>query len=396
MRLGVVTTSFPEREGALAGSFVLETCRALVELGHEIEVVAPDPGRGQPPRWPGITVRWARYTIPRRAQALAYGAGIPDNLRRRPWLASQAPALTMALSREVRRRRTGWDGLISHWLLPCGLIAAALRSGRPHVAVAHSADVWLLRTLPAGRLVYRTLAAGADRVAAVSPLLVAELAELASADVASPVLLPLGPSRLPEPDADESARLRQMIRERWGSQTLLVAVIARLVPVKGVDILLEALARPEARGIAALIAGEGPERARLEARAVALGVQAAFLGTVDARQRSSLLAMADALVIPSVELASGRSEGAPVVAVEGLAAGLPVIASRVGGLPWSVGKAGLLVEPGDAGELARVLARLRDEPELRRELSDAARRKARSFGWGAAARRLEALLRRDE
>lgn len=395
MRIGVVTTSFPEREGALAGSFVLELSRALVARGHLLEVVAPDPGVGAPPRWSGIEVRWARYHVRRRAQRLAYGAGIPDNLRRRPMLVGQAPLLVAALAGEIARRRSGWDAIVSHWLVPSGLAAGALRNGRPHVAIAHSADVWLLKRMPLGQGLLRLLAARSTALAAVSPRLVDDLVALDGGRASvTPWLLPLGPDELPPPEPAQVDRLRRQLLGLSREGVLVATVLARLVPVKGVHVLLEALACPEARGVVAVVAGDGPERARLEARVRELGVPVHFMGAVEPERRSALLAASDVLVVPSIELANGRGEGAPVAAIEGLAAGLPVIASRVGGLSWSVGAAGILVEPGSPGELARALARLRDDASLRDVLSRGARCRARHFGWAAAAERLESLITR--
>jgi glycosyltransferase involved in cell wall biosynthesis len=274
-------------------------------------------------------------------------------------------------------------------LVPSGLVAALAARKRPHLAVAHSADVWLLDRAPGGRAVVRAVARGATALAAVSPKLRAELLALAGHDLAPrTALLPLGPDRLPAPPAAATRSLRQDV----GAPGLLVAALARLVPIKGVDVLVRALGRPEARGVAAVVAGEGPERAQLQRMARLQGTPVRFIGEVGPDGRSALLGAADALVVPSVHRASGREEGLPVSALEGLAAGLPVVASRVGGLPWALGDAGLLVEPGSARSLAAALARLRDEPALRQLLGRRAAGRARRLGWDRAAERAEDLL----
>jgi glycosyltransferase involved in cell wall biosynthesis len=106
-----------------------------------------------------------------------------------------------------------------------------------------------------------------------------------------------------------------------------VLVAARLVPLKGVDVAIDAMAHlPTARLV---IAGDGPLRRVLATRAPA---NVTFVGEVDAAARDRLLASASVVVVPSRVLANGRSEGTPTIALEALAAGVPVVASAVGGL----------------------------------------------------------------
>lgn len=400
MRIGVVTTSFPRTPGDPAGSFVLELSLALARRGHELEVVAPDPGLDEPPRWPGVEVRWTRYLAPRSLQRLCYDAGIPENLRRRPWLALEAPLLCAALAREARRRSAGWDGVISHWLVPSGLLAdLACAGAAPHVAVAHSGDVWLLGRAPAlGRAVVGRLARHASAVAAVNPALAASLRGLAPPGRALDCrVLRLGPDRHPPAPAELRQRLASHLAERGiSAESTVVAMISRLVPIKGADVLLQALAGPRSGALSAVVAGDGPERARLESMARELGVRALFLGAIDAAERSALLERADILAVPSLVMPNGRSEGTPVVAVEGMAAGVPVVASDVGGLRWALEGAGLLVPPGSVPALAGALDRLRGDAALRAAIGREGRRRARSFGWDAAAAQVEALLRDGE
>jgi glycosyltransferase involved in cell wall biosynthesis len=291
----------------------------------------------------------------------------------------------------VSRRSRSWDAAVSHWLLPSGLVTA-LTARKPHVAVAHSADVWLLGRIPTGPAIVRAVAERSTAVVAVCPQIAEQLDALGAATAARrTAVVPFGPATMPAADAKAATELRRLV----GSPRLVVAAIARLVPVKGLDVLLGALARPECAGVGALIAGAGPDGPRLEKLALRSGARARFLGEVSQQGRAELLSAADALVVPSVRLPSGRTEGVPVAALEGLAAGLPVIASSVGGLPWAVGDAGILVEPGSEAALARAMSALERRPDLRAQAARRAKERARDFGWQAAARRLEHLLLED-
>lgn len=147
----------------------------------------------------------------------------------------------------------------------------------------------------------------------------------------------------------------------------LLLSIAALVRRKGHDVLLDALAALGKRGLRPRlwVAGDGPERAVLEAQAEHLGLaaQVDWLGQRD--DVGDLLAAADVFVLPS------RAEGLGVAALEAMAAGRAVVASAVGGLAEAVvdGRSGLLVPPGDAVALAAALEQLLREPALRARLA---------------------------
>jgi glycosyltransferase involved in cell wall biosynthesis len=146
----------------------------------------------------------------------------------------------------------------------------------------------------------------------------------------------------------------------------VVGLVGRLVPEKGVDVFLRAAALvsgvvPQA---AFLVVGDGPLRPDLEHRAAMLGLAGTVTFTGYRSDATRLLAGLDVLVVPS------RSDGSPLVVCEAMAAGVPVVASRVGGLPDLVedGGSGLLVRPGEAEDLARALVSLLLDPEAARRL----------------------------
>jgi glycosyltransferase involved in cell wall biosynthesis len=149
-------------------------------------------------------------------------------------------------------------------------------------------------------------------------------------------------------------------------ETPLLLVVAALVPRKGIDLLLAALARLAQQGLrpALWIAGQGLARPALEkqARELRLEDRVRFLG-----QRSDvadLLSACDVFILPS------RHEGLGVAALEAMAAGRAIVATRVGGLAEAVvhERTGLLVPPEDPAALATALARLLCDPALRARL----------------------------
>jgi glycosyltransferase involved in cell wall biosynthesis len=152
----------------------------------------------------------------------------------------------------------------------------------------------------------------------------------------------------------------------------LIGTLARLVPQKGLDVLLEAFARvpPPARLV---IAGAGTLRPVLEARAVMpdLVGRVAFLGP--RADSAAVMAALDLFVLPS------RWEGFGLVLLEAMAAGRAIVASRVSAIPEVVaeGETALLVPPDDPGALAAAIVALLDDPARRQAMGAAGRARVR-------------------
>lgn len=172
-------------------------------------------------------------------------------------------------------------------------------------------------------------------------------------------LIPNGVDLLPEHPLPSSQGLRRIV------------MVANLRQEKGHDVLIDAAPQifsscPDAE---ICLAGDGPMADALAARARARGVggRVQFLG--HCQDVPALLARADIFVLPS------RSEALPNALIEAMAAGLPVVASRVGGIPEIVtdGQNGVLVQPGDPTALAAAVVRLMDHPGLAAALGGAAR-----------------------
>ncbi|HET8651175.1 MAG TPA: glycosyltransferase family 4 protein [Gaiellaceae bacterium] len=153
-----------------------------------------------------------------------------------------------------------------------------------------------------------------------------------------------------------------------GGRPVVVAV-GRLSPPKDFLTLVRALVELPRSSYEALIVGDGPDRLRVEDEIRALGLADHVRLVGDRRDVPSLLAAADLFVL------SSASEGMPMSVLEAMAAGLPVVASRVGGVPELVvdGETGLLVDPGRPDDLAAALLRLVRDARLRRRLGDAGR-----------------------
>lgn len=167
-----------------------------------------------------------------------------------------------------------------------------------------------------------------------------------------------------------------------------VLAVARLIPNKGVDTVITACARA---GVALTIAGDGPERADLEALARRLGADVRFEGNVPPQALQGLYATARVVI-----LASRRGEGLPNVLLEGLAHGRPVVATPCAGTRDLIedGVNGLLVPPGDVEALAGAVTRLTSDEGAAGRLAAAGRASVERFSWERVEPKLEILLAR--
>ncbi|HEX7785626.1 MAG TPA: glycosyltransferase family 4 protein, partial [Methylomirabilota bacterium] len=172
-----------------------------------------------------------------------------------------------------------------------------------------------------------------------------------------------------DPDRRAPAGLRQGLG--FGESDPVLIVLGRLEPQKGHAVLLEAL--PEIRREFPLVrlvcVGEGSNRSALEDHAARLGLEPTVRFVGHQSNVADWLALGDVTVLPSF------FEGLPLVPMESLAAGRPVVASAVDGTPEIVisGKTGLTVPPGDAAALAGAVCTMLRDPALRRDLARAGR-----------------------
>jgi rhamnosyl/mannosyltransferase len=205
----------------------------------------------------------------------------------------------------------------------------------------------------------------AARVVVSSPLLAEHASELGDYREKCTVI-PFGIDVARFAPTPELLSRAEAMRARFGSP--LALFVGRLVPYKGVDVLIDAVA---GLPMTTVIVGEGPERAALESRAAARSERIAFAGQVDNETLAALYTACDVFVLPSVT----RAEAFGMVQLEAMACGKPVISTNLqSGVPWvnRHGETGLVVEPGDATGLRDAIVRLLEDADLRRTLGRAA------------------------
>ena len=322
LKVTVLTTSYPRHPGDIAGLFVEDAVVHLRGAGVEVDVVSP-----------------ASF----RHFGIAYGDGIANNLRSRPWRVLLLPLFLLSFARAARRAAREADVVHAHWL-PSAV--AGLVTGKPLVLQAWGSDVELAKRLP---WLFRPLLRRARVVVCASSSLAADVRELGARDVR---VIPSGidiPARVGPPDEPPH-----------------VLYVGRLSEEKGIRELVEAAA-----GLPLVVVGDGPLR----------DLVPSTVGFVPHDELGPYYERAAVVCVPS------RREGYGVTAREAMAYGRAVVTTGVGGLADAIddGVTGLVVPPGDVPALRTALERLLADSSLRERLGAAAREKATaSFGWPAA------------
>lgn len=262
--------------------------------------------------------------------------------------------------------------VVLHEPNPIAGAALWLRNPARRLIVWHHSD--LLRPAwapPTYGRIQRMLYRRADCVIVSSPALAAEsaLVQCARRVAVIPFGIDVEPYRRTDPV--RTARVEQLRAASAGPRLLFVG---RLVYYKGVDVLIDAARRWPG---AVWIVGEGPLERELRARAEALGIadRVTFLGRLADDELQARYQAADVFVLPSV----AKTEAFGIVQIEAMAAGLPVVSTRLPtGVPWvnQDGVTGVVVPPADVEALGEAFARLGADPALRRRLGEQAYHRA--------------------
>jgi glycogen synthase len=248
------------------------------------------------------------------------------------------------------------------------------------------------------RALSREAARLSDRVIATDEATREDVPRLLGVDASRVAVIPNGiePREIARLTPADPPALVHAAHPALAGTSLLLLSVGRLEGYKGFGDVLEALARLHGRSALAgpwawVVAGEGPARRALERQASArVPGHAHFVGGVDTAMLHALYARADLFVH------APRYEGSSLVTLEAMAHGLPVLATRAGGIPDKVrdGETGRLVAPGDVDGLAAALAELAADPARRQEMGRRGRARAEAdFAWEGIIERVLALYR---
>ncbi|HWX25322.1 MAG TPA: glycosyltransferase [Vicinamibacteria bacterium] len=380
----MVTSSYPRFPGDATAPFIQSIAEGIASLGHQVDIVLPHHPDLTPPAHAGIRFLPYRYA-PRESWSIwGYAQSLERDVRVRKGVYLLAPLVAQALRSRVAKAVLAlpYDVMHVHWVVPNAAFLDGLsRTLRiPLVVSLHGSDVFLAEKMPLARLLAGRAFSSAGAITACSRDLERRAFAL-GADRGKTRLVPYGVD-----PAFFSPKKGEAVRDRLGVKrdALLVLGVGRLVEKKGFSFLIEAAAG--LRGVHVVLAGDGDLRSPLEVLGGERGTSLTFAGRLERGALAELMGAADIVAVPSVVDQAGNVDGLPNTLLEALAAGRPVVASSVAGIPDVVvdGENGLLVPEKDSSALREALRFLVD-PEKRRRLGENGRKTVlENFSWEKA------------
>ena len=348
-KLLVTASTFPRWNGDTEPRFVLDLCMHLADYFDVTVLVPAAPGAKEKETLNGKVkvIRYHYFPI-HRWETLCYPGAVIPRIREKKIRALLLPFLLVSFTFHLGFMLPGYDIVHAHWLLPQGVIQSFFH--KPYIVTGHGADVTSFNKGIIRKLKIRCLKR-AGYVTAVSGHLKKKMQELV------PQIQP---------------------------KVISLGVLTRQV-MKQVNAML-------------VIVGDGPMRKKLKKQASEIKNSVRFLGTKTHRELKTIYASADLLVCPSVTAKDGDQEGLPLVLMEAMASGLPVVASDSGGIAQMIKHEvnGLLCQEKDVIQLADNMNRILEDIKFSEQLRENAKKTVLVYDYDKIgeqyARILELLL----
>lgn len=383
MKTCTITSIFPRFKGdhCGAGTTIFDMSRNF-HAGHgvDVSVVAPNyPEIKKYEEMEGLKVYRFSYFWPRKFQKLAYGAGMPTNMRRYKLAKIQVPLFVINFFLRAFNVARKSDIIHIHWILN-GLIGVPLGMifRKPMVLNVHrvvSSGKWM-------SVLIKFIVSRVDYIIFNSAYTRDELLKIAQPKAHCVIPCTIDPEKFKPGE-------RGALRKKLGlsDDIRIIFYVGYLIEKKGIRYLIEAMPAilekiPNAHLV---LGGGGIDLEKLKAYAKELGLEknVTFLDWVKNDQLPDYYRDADVFVLPSIIDSNGETETLGIVLLEAMACGTPVVGSNVGGIPDAVNpEAGFLAEPKNPASLAEKLILLLSDENKRKQMGEAATKWARTtFSW---------------
>ncbi|MCX8178929.1 MAG: glycosyltransferase family 4 protein [Candidatus Aenigmarchaeota archaeon] len=360
----VLTTTFPRWKDDSTPAFVYDLSK---ELNKHVDIVVLAPhhyGAKKFEIMDGMKVYRFSYFLPEKLQRLCYEGGIMGNLKRSFLAKIQVPFLVLAeliyAIKLVKKEKI--DVIHSHWIIPSGFVGAVCKKlfNIKHIMTEHAAGLSGLDKLPFKSKIAEFCVKNSDNITFVSTFVKNRFLKIFyDNEIEKKIsIIPMGVNV-------EQFRLKQSKKELRKKHNItwehVLLFVGRIAEKKGLRYLLEAMPKiiEERKDVGLIVCGSGPLMGEMIDLTKKLGIEknVLFTGYIVGRKKVEFFNLADILVVPSIVDETGDTEGMPVVIMEGMAAGLPIVASDVGGVSDIInnGKSGLLIKSKDIEKLNRTI-----------------------------------------
>ena len=393
MKILILTTTFPkDQKDYGTPRFVYDIAKNIADRNIKTIVLTPDR--------PNSKIKIEKYTdkfyalryryFIKNKQYLTSGEGIIPSIRKSKGNLVLLPFLIIGqLVHSLKLIKKEEINIInSHWLVPSGFTGALIQKflKKKNYVTIHAAALYLLERIPLGNRIAKFIYNNSTRIFIVSNFGKKQFYKLLNIkDKASynakVKTIPMGIY------VDKFNEERNTIAFPENSYNIIF--LGRLVEKKGLVYAIEAIKYMQNSNINLHICGGGPLKNELEemVEKYNLSQKIKFYGYISENEKINYFNSADILLVPSIETPEGDKEGLPVVILEALSAGLPIIATNVGGIKDGVinNYTGKLIEQKNSESIINAICELRNNKELYNDIRVNCKKYAKKFDWSKIA-----------
>lgn len=384
-RLLITGSTFPRYAGDTEPRFVLDLAKNMKEYAEVTVLVPAAPGAADREELEGVQVVRYHYFPIHSLETLCYPGAIVPRIREKKVRGLLVPWLFVSLYVHLFKMRREYDIVQANWLIPQGIVQSFIK--KPYVVTGHGGDVTSLNKGILKVLKKRCLKNAAGVTAVSQPLM----------DVLNGIYE--NPKQAVISMGCDTAMFGQEHRvENYFGQgdKKVVLFVGRLAEKKGVSYVIEAM--HQVNNAMLVIVGDGPLKSKLQRQAETVqkesGSTILFLGAKTHEELKGIYASADLFVMPSITAKDGDKEGFGLVILEAFASGLPIVASRSGGITDIVkdGVNGYLAEEKDVSGLADRINIVLQDKNIYNKMQTEAKKTAQRYDYCEIAKRYAVFL----
>ena len=381
MKVCLLTHGYPCFPTDTTAPFIESIAETLQEHGVDVTVLTPDTQKlHRTATDHNVNLQTYRYFFPRRLQQLGYSNTLVNDCKMKKYVYLLAPFMFLSgifhLIRFYDKQR--FDVIHAHWLLPNGFIGAiaAKWCQVPLVLTVHGSDLFVAKLNPFFKWMSKWTLKQTVKVTSSSPTFL-QMVETLGAAKEKQCLVNHGttPAEFPPAEHQQLVDLRQTLS--IPEDHLIVFSLGRIVLKKGFEYLIQALPqiREKVPNVTVIIGGDGSDLPRLKSIAKEQGVSEyiRFPGTISRADVSVYFHLSDIFTLPAVFDPKGNVDGCPIVIMEAMACGKPVVVTDISGIPEAVlhDETGFLVGEKDPDALATAIVSLLTDSEKRTRFGSA-------------------------
>ena len=381
-KLLVTGSTFPRWANDTEPRFILDYAKAMTKY-YDVTVLVPGAvGAKEEEDLEGVHVIRYHYFPIHKFETLCYPGAIVPRIKQKKIRILLVPFLLLSLHHQLKKRSKEFDVVHAHWLIPQGIMQMSVKD-TPYIVTGHGGDVTSLNKGILKSMKLKCLER-AKAITVVSDALQDYVKQLYPNQKTS--IIPMG--------CDVSRFSSEHRKENFFGQgdRKVVLFVGRLAEKKGVTYLIDAMKKVD--NAVLVIVGKGDLEPGLRQQAKALGDKVVFAGPKTHDELPEIYASADVFVAPSVTAADGDKEGFGLVILEAMASGVPVVASRSGGIVDIVKdeENGLLCDEKDVEKLSVNISRVLEDEALSAKLKTAAGHTVEQYSYDNISKRYNDIL----